>query len=355
MELISRVAYCTREDVKRALDFQETARVNEQVDRAIVNAAENIEGFMHRRFFPEDSTKYFDWPNYQYAYPWRLWFDQYDLVTATSVTSGGQAIPLDNIFFEPVNKEPEEPFTYLELNRSSNGAFGVGNTPQHDIAITGTWGYTAASVMIGRLGADITDPGATTALVSDASRVGVGDLIIIGTERLLVQERSTATTGQTNLTGATTAQANDVTITVTDGTAVSAGEVLQIDSERLLVTDITGGTLTVKRAWDGSVLAAHGTGTTLYAYRNLTVARGQYGTTATTHSMSAAVNRHRVPAMIRNLALAESLNSVLQEQSGYARVVGGGETAIAAPGFALSEAWDEARTRYARKSRSGVI
>lgn len=354
MELISRMGYCTREAVKAALDIKETARVNEQVDRAIVTAAENIEGFLHRKFYPEDTTRYFDWPNYAYASPWRLWFNQYDLVNATQVTSGGVAISLGNIFFEPANKEADEPYEWMELNRSSTASFGVGNTPQHDIAIAGTWGYGAQTDPAGTLAADIAS-GDLALTVSDASRAGVGNLLVIGTERILVQDRASISTGQTNVAGLTTAERNDQVATVSDGTAVHLGEVLQLDSERLLITDITGNAVTVTRAWDGTRLATHSTATTLYAFRTLTVARGQLGTTAASHTNGTAVSRHRVPAMIRSLSLAESLNSVLQEQSGYARMVGTPDAAIAAPGFALAEIWDETKTRYGRKARSLVI
>jgi hypothetical protein len=354
VELISRVAYCTRDQVKSALDIKETARVNEQVDRAIVAASENVEGFMHRRFWPEDGTRYFDWPNFQYAYPWRIWFDQYDLVVATQVTTGGQVIPLGDIFFEPVNKQASRPYEYMELDRSTNVSFGVGPTPQHDVAITGTWGFGATTDPAGTLTANIGSSD-TALTVSDGSQVGVGNLLVIDSERILVQERANSSTGQTNLSGVTTAERNDQVITVTNGAAVNLGEVLQIDGERLLITDVTGNSVTVIRAWDGTTLAAHSAATTLYASRTLTVSRGLGGTTAASHTSTTAVGRHQVPAMIRNLTLAESINSVLQEQSGYARMVGSPDMAIAAPGFALAELWEEARTNYGRKSRTLVI
>src|SRR5258708_18397047 len=86
-------------------------------------------------------TRYFDWPNFQYAYPWRVWFDQWELAAIpTAVTTGGQSIPLSAINFEPVNSGP--PYTYMELQRNLSYSFGVGPTPQRDIAITGPWGFS---------------------------------------------------------------------------------------------------------------------------------------------------------------------------------------------------------------------
>jgi len=78
---LSLPAYCTREDVKLAPDFAETARGNSRIDRAIDGVSRLIEGELHRVFYPQDATRYFDWPNQggsgggQYANPWRLWLD----------------------------------------------------------------------------------------------------------------------------------------------------------------------------------------------------------------------------------------------------------------------------------------
>jgi hypothetical protein len=86
------VWYCTREDVKSSLDSKESARNNGQVDRAIESASRAVEGLTHRRFYPETDTRYFDWPNAQYARPWRLWLDQHELVSVATLSSGGTTI-----------------------------------------------------------------------------------------------------------------------------------------------------------------------------------------------------------------------------------------------------------------------
>ena len=79
-----------------------------------------------------------------------------------------------------------------------------------------------------------------------------------------------------------TAQQNNVTISAS-GSGFNVGEVILVDSERMLIVDIAGNYLTVKRAWDGSVLAIHSTGADIYTLRLLTVTRGALGTTAGTH------------------------------------------------------------------------
>jgi hypothetical protein len=352
---------CRREDVKRALDVMETARHNWQIDRAIQSAARNIEKHFHLVFHPVDATRYFDWPNFSYAYPWRLWLDQHNLAAIpTQVTTGtaggaltGQVIPISACNFEPVNSGP--PYTYMELRRDLNYAFGAGPTPQRDVGITGTFGYWLQTDAAGIIPAGVASSTSTTATVSDGSVVGVGDLMIVDNERLLVSDRSSNDSGQTNLSGLTTAQNNDTVGTVTDGTQLHVDEVMQIDGERMLIVDITGNQVTVKRAWDGTNLAAHSTGSHIYTFRTLTVLRGQLGTTATTHASNVAAATWRVPSLLRDLAIAESANRVLQETGGYRDPQGDGAAAMAHLGSALADLWDEAETAYARKNRHRVI
>lgn len=347
--------YCTRQDVKRSLDIKETARQNWLIDQAIQSSARNIDKHMHRRFYPENTTHYWDWPNYQRAYPWRIWFDQYELADVTSnvpvVTSGGNTIAAGNILWGPWNDSP--PFTFLELDRSKGGAFGQGSTPQKDVAVTGTFGYAMDSDAAGTLAAAISSTSATTITVSDSSVLGVGSLLIIESERLLVQDMAMATTGQANTSGATTDSAADNAITVSSGAAVHVDETIQIDSERMLVVDVTGNVVTVKRAWDGSVLATHSTSTTINAARSLTVLRGQLGTTAATHSNTTAISVFRYPPLIHDLNVAEACNTVLQRTSGYSE--GGSSEYMATLGASLGDLWDEAETSHGRKARSRVI
>src|SRR5690606_34488219 len=139
-------------------------------------------------------------------------------------------------------------------------------------------------------------------LFPDRSR----DLIKLGTEHMVVTGRSMLDTGQ-NIGADLDASNSAVTVAVTDGTAFSAGETLLIGSERMLIVDVAGNNLIVKRAWDGSVLAAHTSGADIYASRTLTVERGALGTTAATHLDNAAVSRHVVPGAVRALAVAEAL------------------------------------------------
>lgn len=346
------VWYCTREDVKRALDVAETARNDAQVDRAIESGARTAEGLLHRRFYPELATRYFDWPNHQHARPWRLWLDQHELVSVTTLVAGGVTIPSSDYFLEPANDGP--PFTHVEINLATASAFKAGTTHQRAIAITGVWcGCLAEDAPAGALAGAVGSTSATTLSVTDASLVGVGTIIKVDSERMLVTGRAMLATGQTS--SALTASSADVAITgITAGT-VKLGEVILVDSERMLVIDVAGTTLTVRRAWDGSALAAHSGGAGIFAPRTLTVTRGALGTTAATHLDAAPVTKHLVPALVRDLNVAEAINQLQQETSGYARVIGEGENAREGTGRSLFDLRRDTQAAYGRKARSRAV
>ncbi len=354
---ISEACYCTREDVKSALDIKVTARNNVQVDRAIQAASRAIDGQMHRVFYSTRTTKYTDWPNFQYAYPWRIWLDAAELADVTQtvpvVTTGPDLIPAANIIWGHPRYSP--PYTYLELDRSTSSSFGHGATPQRDVAITGVFGFDLRTAPAGALAAAVSDTTSTALTLTNGAVAGVGDTIVVDNERMLVTEKTSVTTSQTQQgSGCSTVSNADNTLGVTDGTQYAVNEVLTLDSERLLVLDIIGNSLIVKRGWDGTVLAAH-TGATVYALRRLTVTRGGFGTTAATHTSSTAVSKALVPSLIRELAVAEAAVMVVQELGAYAATQGSGDNAISKIGQGLPDLRDRAYRDYGRKARSRAV
>lgn len=287
---VTRVCYCSREQVKRALDIAEVARNHAQVDRAIEAGADSIDGgtdriggLMRRRFYPEVRTLSFDWPR-PYVRPWRIWLDQYELISVTTLTAGGTTIASGDIRLYPTGGPP---FSRLEVSLGSSATLQAGDTHQQAISLTALYGYSDNQAVAGAL-AEALDATETAVNVTDSQAIGVGTLIKVDDERMLVTDKAMLDTGQT-LGGALTAQANNVTVAVTDGTAYSIDEILLIDSERMLIVDIAGNSLTVKRAWDGTVLAAHSAGAAIFAPRTLTVTRGAVGTTAATHADTTAI------------------------------------------------------------------
>jgi hypothetical protein len=257
------------------------------------------------------------------------------------------------------------------------GGWSFGPRPQHSIWGTVTWGFTADADNIGALAASILSTDGTIT-VTNGAQCGAGDLLIIGYargtapfpayagtagavqpylgERVLVTDKSAATTGLTvSGTGCTTeSSADDQLATVGTG-SLNVGEVLQIDGERMLVESITGAVASVHRAWDGTALNTHNTGATVYAYRQLSVLRGQCGTTAAAANSATAVYRHRPPQLIRDLSIAIAEDQALQELSGYSRTVGSDQAVMRASGFALADKWERAKRRFGRQQRQGVI
>lgn len=356
---ISTPVYTTRETVKRALDQGEVARNNANIDRCIESASRSVEGLCHRVFYPRVATKYFDWPNQQGAVSWRLWLDVSDLISITTLTSGGTAISSGSYFLEPNTTGP--PYTRLEVSLATSSAFGGGSTHQRDITVNGLWGWnddhTSTGLTIEALDASETgiDVNAAT-----AAQVGVGSILKIDSERMLVTDRTQLDTGVNVGGSGLTNSKGDTALTVADGTQFAVGEVLLIDSERVLITDIAGNTLVIERAFDGSNSAAHAIGADIYAPRTLTVQRGALGSTAATHLSGATVSAWQVPSGIRQLATAEAIHELMQEQTGWFRTMSassifGGTARRAATVEALVDLRDQIYRTYGRKARTRTI
>lgn len=352
---IYRPTYATRRGVKTALDVRLTADYDAHVDSALVRAAESVDALCHRRFYNILATSYWDWPSFQRAYPWRIWFDEREIADVTNpvpvVTSGGNVIPAGNIFWGPWNYSP--PFTFMELDRSKSSTFGQGNTPQRDVAITALYGFWNQQRPAGALAAAVTDTTSTTVTVTNGALADVGDALTVDSEGLLVTDTTMATTGLTqNGAGCSTASEADNLLATTGTGTLYAGEVLQLDAERLYVMSVTGSGATVIRAYDGTALATHTTAT-VNALRTLTVVRGSFGTTAVTHALAATATALVVPGLVVELATAEALNDVLQKTTGYARSIG--ENMKTIPGGGIPDLRDQVFRMFARKHRSRVI
>jgi hypothetical protein len=309
--------FATREDVRSALGSASTARDDAQIDRALEAASRAVEAVCQRDFRPVLTTRYKDWPSEQTSRPWRLWLDRDEVISATLITSGGTVVPATDYNLEPANSGP--PYNRIETRLDRPSAWSAGSTRQHAIAITGLFGYRDDAAPAGALAAAISSTTATAVTVTDSTAVGVGDLIRCGDERMTVTDKSLADTGQTVQTPLT-AQKNDVLLAVTSGAAYRKGEVLTLGAERVRVRDIAGNSLTVERAWDGTQLDAH-SGTAIWAPRLLTVTRGSTGSTAATALNGAPLTRWVPPGLVRTLAIADAMCTLLSEQAGYARTV----------------------------------
>jgi len=344
--------YATREALRAALDVAESPRADAQIDRLLDAASRSVETLTHRIWYPTIATRYWDWPDRQYGTSYRLWVDDSELLSVSAVTSGGTAITSGEYFLEPNRTGP--PYNRIELDRADDAAFGGGDTPQRDITITGTFGACNDTATAGVLDGAI-NSSVTTLRLNTGEAVGVGDLLILGTEYMQVTARALVDT-TVNLGGSgLTASKADVTLTVADGTLFAIGELIRVDSERMQITDTGATTLTVRRAHDATVLASHALNADIYASRSFTVRRGQLGTTAASHSDDAAASKHAYPGLISTLAIDEALWSLQSEQSGMARTIGEGENARQVTASGINDTRRRTREAHGRVMRKRVI
>ena len=345
--------YATREEIKVELDVRETARSNARIDRALADATSAVEGLTHRVFYPTLATRRFDWPaRAGVTTPWILRLNNNELISVTTLTSGTTTIASSDYVLRRADDNDQPPYTRVELNLDSNATFGNGTTYQRDITVVGLFGYRNDETTTGTTAEalDTTETGVDVDAATSAA-VGVGSLLRVDSERMIVTDRQQLSTGQTLGGAGLTNQNNAVTVTVASGATFAAGETILIDSERMLVEDIAGNNLTVRRAWDGSTIAAHSVGATIYAPRTLTVVRGALGTTAATHNSGATVYRWDAPGSVRQLCVAEALTDLLQGRSGYARTAGSGENEREVSGRGLNDLRDRVYTSHGRKAR----
>lgn len=357
---MGRVVYATREEVQDAFDVREAAHRSAQIDRAILSASDDIDGWLNRHkhgLAPVRATRYFDWPGNNYSSAQRIWFDENELISAEVITAGPAAMTPGDYFLEPVNSGP--PFTYVEINRNSSGSFSNLGTAQRAVSITGLWGYTDDQLPAGTL-AGALNASQTSVNISDGSVIGVGSLILVGTERMNVVGKTGLDTTY-SLTADLTGLSSARTVGIPPGAEFSIGETIIVGAERMRIIDRTNDSLTVLRGYDGSVLDDHTTGDDIYALRTLTVERGARGTTAASHDLGDPITRWDVPDLVRALCVAEAITRLEQEFSAYGARVYSDEaerdssgTEVVA-GRGLTDIRKSAARRYKRKFRKRAV
>lgn len=352
--------YATREQVKSSMEVAQSAWIDSLVDAKLEASSRNAEKFLRRRFYPELRTVKMDWPNYQSAPTWELQLNENELIELETLSSGGTSISTANVKLRRGDDLGEPPYSILQIDLSSSSSFRSGNTFQQAIEIYGLFGYSDTDTDVpahALLGGNINSSVTTLTLSPSSKRlnVGVGSLIMIGTERMVLTERNLADTTQ-NTGGALTASNADKTVAVSDGTGFAKDEVITIGSERMKIDFIVGNNLTVSRAWDGTALDDHLTGVDIYAEREFTVQRGVLGSTAAAHTAADSVYAHQYPGPVNELVVAETVVLLEQNAAGYARTIGQGANLREAKGNGLEDIRNRAWNSYCRvKSRKGAI
>jgi hypothetical protein len=326
--------YASRETTKAAVGLA-GADLDPLIDSYIEAASVDVEALLGRRFIPETATKYFPWPS-RNGNRYVLDLGDLDLLAVTTLKTKAQdATPTEIVaadyFLEPVN---ELPYSRIEIDLASSAAFESGAaTSQRSISVLGRWGYCEDTKAAGALAE--ADDGSETALdVTDSSLIGVGDTILIGTEAMFVSGKGLIDTTATT-SGALTASKAGTTVGVNTGTLIKAGEIITVDSERMLVESISGNSLTVQRAYDGSVLATHVITSKVYAPRTLTVVRAVNGTTAAAHDTAAAILKYAPPADIAEYCRALASAHHQQGRSGWTGIIGSEGGAVETKMFGL--------------------
>ncbi len=323
-------AYATVEQVSAALDFKASAFEASRLNRLVLSASRRIDQMLHRHFYPLTETR-----SYHLGGGGGFWLGA-DLFALTAVTADTVAITISTVTLSPGTP----PYHWISQT-------GV------DIDVTGVWTFSQDTTPAGAL-AEALDDSETGVDVTDSSLIGVGDLILVDTEQMIVTAKTMVDTTVDVSSGMTTADKSDVSLGVPDGTVFAVNEILLLNAERVLIVDIDGNILRVKRAWDGTVLATHTSSPVdIFAPRTLTVERNAVGTTAATHSDTTAITRNLAPGPIVDLCIAEAITTYQQESSGYGRTIGSGDNVREARGLGLKEAREEAK-HYKRLRMAAV-
>lgn len=350
--------YTTREKVKDSLEVTHTVKADRLIDPKIRAASLSVEHQLHRRFYPELRTQRFDWPNYDYAPSWRLYLGDNELITKTDMVfrSGSVTIDNNNILLRRGDGKDEPPYTFVELDLDSSAAFGQGTTWQQDIQITGLFGYRNDTEIGGELSAGINSSVTTmdVAPVNGYLNVGVGSLVLIGSERVITTNRQMIDTTQ-DLTGNVSDSTGVTTVPVTSGSAFAVDEVILVGAERMRIIDIASNNLIVERAYDGTVLESHLSGASVFASRRFTIQRAALGTTAAAHSSGDDLSVFLYPGLVEELATAETIVMLEGATGAYASARGSGESGRTAKGVGLPDLRARAWEAYARKARIGAI
>lgn len=129
------------------------------------------------------------------------------------------------------------------------------------LVLTVVGGQTLGAGQILSFSFQITNPAPKTSPVPIL--VSTSGSIVLGPERMVVQDRIAPWIASTTLSQDVHACANS-SVYVASATGIAAGTVLQIDDELLYVSALAGTHATVTRAYDGTIPVWHRTGTAVY-------------------------------------------------------------------------------------------
>lgn len=340
--------YASLTEVKRAADIPASPLYDLKVSDVMSEATDAVESLCSRVFYPTLATRYFPWPQDRTQSPSLLRLGSSEAISLVSVVNGdGSTIDTSRLkLIKEGQVDDGPPYNAIHIDGSfvTNGSF-----PDRSIAATALYGHQlnerSAAVTTTNLSGSTVD-------ISNTSLIGVGSLIRIGNERLVVLQRGWKNTG--NITPVTLDdEESDDRFTLSIGSTLNVGEELFIDNERMLITEIIGNDVIVDRGAYGSVLRVHSGQTTVYVNRSLTVERAVLGTTSTDTLSGAGVQLFVFPPLVRQLCRAEALNIIQQDAASYGSRSGSNQGDMPMSIKGLQDLREKVRSKYAR-FRSGA-
>lgn len=209
--------YVSRADLKTELGISDTTDDN-RIDRIIRDVSRWIDRYTGRRFYPRTATRY-----YSARHADTLAIDDLLSVTTLQTDSSGDrgygttwtSTQYDLMPFNAADESPPEPYTRIDITPTSSNSFPAGVA--NGVKISGTWGYYNVTVASGATLSAAMDSTQTSAVVSDGTVFDLGDMALVG-------------------------------------------------SEQVHITAVSGSTLTVARARNGTSGAAHSSGAAINLY-----------------------------------------------------------------------------------------
>ena len=327
--------YATREDITSTLEDQSTVRFHKLIDQKLETASRAVDTLTHREFAPFIGARKFDYPNYELTRNNQLDLKGKWLNTVSAFDNGGTALSApDDYTLLRSDGIDAPPYTKIEI---TNGLIqGTSFDGAWSAVITGEWGWVDRK---NRATLDTAVDSDDTALILDPVNarldVGVGSALYIGTEWMLVTDRTWNGIGV--MLSDLTVNRNNNSIQVSDASVYAVDEMIRIDGERMRVIDIDTDldVIYVERALFGTVLAAHDSAPNIYAQRTFIVERGALGSTAAAHDAAVNVAVNAYPGLVHALTVAETLNLLEQDSAAWSRTVGSGDNVRNASGSAL--------------------
>lgn len=307
--------YCT---VAELMQDMELEGVRNQSESRIVDKILAASKVIERRFgnfIPMSEARRFDGNGLQeiYAHP---------LLAVTSIVDDTTTLGATDYLLYPRNRLWHNG-PYIRIGIDPDSATVYNWSLEKDIVvITGKWGMYEETKATGAFVASQTDSAISLA-VDNAAGISVGAILLIESEQEAVTAVGAPSDSTANTNGAI--DLDDEVIVVTDGSKVSIGEVIRIDFEQMLVLDVSGNNLLVTRGWNRTSRVTHLTGLDVYVYRTFTVERARNGTVAAAHTAK-AISRYVVPSDI--LWLTKQMAGVMLKKadSGFAGKVGNSES-----------------------------